>query len=723
MRKILFAIFVSIFYFVGYTQHSSIEISLDNIWKKNKFIVQRIDNIQHLSDGEHYTVFKDSKINEYEYKTGEFTKTILDLKAFVNPETQKNLNLDDYAISNDGNYILLISDTKQIYRHSNESNNYVLNLKTNKLINLNKTKRQSLATFSPTSDKIAYLIDNNIFCLDLKTNETIQITSDGEKNKIINGAPDWVYEEEFSFSKAFDWSSDGNKIGFMRFDESQVKEYSLRTYSDSTYPETSTYKYPKAGEGNSIVSVWIYDFNKKNKTKIYIGEDKDQYIPRIKWSKNPNILSISRLNRLQNKLEFLFYNTDENEENVVFIDEDKYFINEKYEPYFLKDNSFIVISEDDSYSHLYLFNSNGKLKNQITKGNWDVSELIGIDEKNNLVYYKSTEDGPQNNVLYSIQLDGTKKNKISNDGITNVSFSSNYKYFISNYSNINTPPVFSINSSDGKILKILEDNKKLNDSIKKFNFSKVEFFNFKTSQNIELNGWIIKPSDFNPNKKHPVLFYVYGGPGSKTVLNSWMSKRAWFQMLTQKGYIIVSVDGRGTTCRGEEFFKCFYKELGVVETTDQIEAAKYISSLDYVDKNRIGIWGWSFGGYETIMCLLKGADYFKMGVAVAPVTDWRFYDNIYTERYMRTPIENPQGYKSSSALLQAKNLNGKLLIIHGEADDNVHVQNTYEFINALIKAEKQFNIMIYPNKNHFINGGNTTYHLYTKITDFIIQNL
>jgi dipeptidyl-peptidase-4 len=583
-----------------------------------------------------------------------------------------------------------------------------------------------LATFSPDGKKVAFMRDNNLFIKDLQSGEEKQFTTDGEINKIINGAPDWVYEEEFSFSKAFEWSPDGSSIAFIRFDESKVKEYELTIYGE-LYPEHYKYKYPKAGEDNSVVSVHIYHLADGKTTKVDIGTNTDIYIPRIKWTKNPKVLSVQRLNRLQNKWEILLADADNGSTKVLYTEENKYYIDITDNLYFLdNEKGFIFTSEKDGYNHIYYYDMQGNEVAQLTKGNFDVTEVYGLDEKRALLFYQAAKSSPLNRELFSVNINNGKTEQISTKtGTNSAQFSSDFKYFVNTFSDANTPPYMTVNRDNGNELYVLEDNKELVKLLKQHKYSNKEFFTFKTDDDIELNGWMIKPSDFDSTKRYPVFMYLYGGPGSQTVTNSWgWSNLLWFEMLAQKGYIVVSVDNRGTGARGEVFKKATYLKLGYLETIDQINANKYLGTLPYVDSKRIGIFGWSFGGYMSTLCMTKGAAYFKAGIAVAPVTNWRYYDNIYTERFMRKPQENGDSYDSNSPISHAEKLKGKYLLIHGLADDNVHPQNSMDLITALVNENKQFEMQMYPNSNHGIYTGRYThYHVYKRMTDFILQNL
>ena len=728
MKKISLVLIASIVFFaqtLTFAQSDTKELSLEDIWESGKFYPRSVSEIRSMNDGEHYCVLKDKEIVRCSYKTGKEDKRILTKVQLNKAVGVGKIKINDYSFSSDESKILIATETERIYRHSEKANFCIWDIKSETLSELSKNGKQRLADFSPDGSKVAFVRDNNLFIKDLVNNTEIQITKDGKDRHIINGTTDWVYEEEFSFTKGFFWSPNGKYIAFYKFDESKVKEYWMTTYGE-LYPEKYKFKYPKAGEDNSIVSIHIYNIADEATKVVDVGEETDQYIPRIKWTKNSNILSVQRMNRLQNKLEILFADVSSGKSEVVYSEENKYYIDITDNLRFLDDNTtFIITSEQDGYNHIYLYDFTQKQSIQLTKGKWDVVEIKGVNESKKLVYYISAEDSPMDRYLYSVKFDGSKKTKISKrNGWNGVKFSKNYKYYINTFSDANTPPVYSINTSNGEVKKELENNSALLKRMEDYGFSKQEFFTFKTSEDVELNAWIIKPKDFNPKKKYPVFVYVYGGPGSQTVENQWgWFNFVWFQLLAQKDYIVVSVDNRGTGFRGEEFEKCTYQKLGKLETIDQIEAAKWLGHQSYIDDDRIGIFGWSYGAYMSTLCITKGASYFKMAIAVAPVSNWRYYDNIYTERFMRTPQENGTSYDDNSPISYVSSLKGKYLLVHGTTDDNVHVQNSYDLVTALVKANKQFDMQFYTNKNHGIYGGNTRLHLYKKMTDFIIENL
>ena len=697
-------------------------IQLEDIWASRTFSPEWVWGINSMNDGIHYSSLnygdKNVYITQYSYETGDSISTIVDSKDL------DGISFSDYSFSEDEKKVLLPTETESIYRYSSRSNYFVYDRETKTAQELSEGK-QRLAQFSPDASKVAFVKENNIFIKDIINNTELQVTFDGEINKIINGATDWVYEEEFAFDNGMQWNASGNKIAFYRFDEEKVPEFSMDLFTD-LYPSQSKFKYPKAGETNSTVELFIYDLNSKKTTKANINVEEEFYIPRIKWTLDENVLSVQRMNRHQNQLDFILVDAKDGSSQTIFTENDAAYIDVTDNLTFLNDGKyFIWTSEKSGYNHIYLYNLKGKQVRQITKGNYDVTDFYGIDESNNTVYFASSERSPMHRDVYAVQLNGKNKKTLTNKiGTNSATFSTNYKYFINQYSNANSPYYFSLFDAKGNEVRMLKDNSNLNNSLAEYALSQKEFFNFKTTEGIDLNGWMMKPHNFDETKQYPVFMYLYGGPGSQQVTDSWGgSNFLWYQMLTQQGYIVACVDNRGTGARGSEFKKCTYQQLGKLETEDQIEANRYLANLPYVDGSRIGIFGWSYGGYMSSLCLLKGADEFKMAIAVAPVTNWRYYDTIYTERYMRTPQENASGYDDNSPINHVEKLKGKYLLVHGSADDNVHYQNTMEMTNALVNANKQFDLFIYPNKNHGIYGGYTRLHLFTKMTNFIKENL
>ena len=696
-------------------------VSLEDIWQNYSFYPEYVWGLKSMNNGSYYTQVdidnNVSKLNKYSYRTGRRFSTIADSEKL-------GIAVGDYTFSEDEKKVLFATETESIYRYSSRSIFYVYDIKSRKLTKLLNYKVMH-ATFSPDGSKVAYVKDNNLFFKDLTSMQEIQITTDGVNNQVINGATDWVYEEEFGLVKAFFWSPDGSKIAFYRFDENEVKKFSMDMFQGELYPTQYEFRYPKAGEDNSEISLHVYDLKQQITQKLDVLLDYE-YLPRMGWTKDANILYVFRMNRHQNQLDFLLVDANTAKSRVLFTETDKYYVDVHDNTTFLNDGMhFIWTSEKSGYNHLYKVSLEDGSMQQITNGNWEVTSYHGMHFESGKVYYTSTEDGAINRSVFSINIDGTDKQKLTDKiGTNSATFSKGMKYFINNYSKANTPPQFTLHNAKGKLIRVLEDNKELSEKMSEYAFGDKEFFSFTTSENVSLNGWIMKPADFDSTKQYPVFMFLYGGPGSQQVLNGWgWNNYFWYQHLTQQGYIVACIDNRGTGGRGAEFKKMTYQQLGKYETIDQIEANKYLGSLPYVDAKRIGIQGWSYGGYMSSLAITKGADVFKMAIAVAPVTNWRYYDNIYTERYMRTPQENAEGYDENSPINHVDKLEGKYLLIHGSADDNVHVQNTYEMVSALVQANKQFDLFIYPDKNHGIYGGNTRLHLYQMMTDYIIENL
>lgn len=702
------------------------EITLEDIWTYGTFKTEGLNSFQSMQNGDYYTILnfngetKTTSLDKYDYKTLDKVKTLLDSKNINEISHFKN-----YKFSNDETKLILGTDSERIYRRSSRGNYYVYFLESKEIQPISENKIQE-PTFSPDGNKVAYVYNNNIYIKNLINNGTIQVTFDGEKNKIINGITDWVYEEEFHVVRAFDWNSNSDKLAFLRFDESDVPEFSMDVYGKDLYPTQQVFKYPKAGENNSIVSLHIFNLQTKKSSQVNLREKAQYYIPRIQWTNNSNALSVTTLNRHQNNLNLLLVNGKTLESYLLHNEKDDAYVEVTDDLTFLKDNSFIWTSENDGYKHIYHYNASGKLLNQVTKGNWQVTKYYGYDKETKRIFYQSVQDGSTNRTIYSVKLNGKDKKRLStNTGTNNAAFSNSFNYYINTYSDAGTPYVYTLNESKtGKRLKEIKNNKNLSEKLENYNMSPKEFFTLKTD-NGEFNAWMIKPSNFDPNKKYPLFMYQYSGPGSQSVSNRWNgSNDYWHQMLAQKGYIIACVDGRGTGFKGRDFKKSTYLNLVKYETIDQIDAAKELGKLPYINENRIGIWGWSFGGHMSTNCLLKGADVFKMAIAVAPVTSWRFYDTVYTERFLRTPQENPAGYDENSPINYAEKLKGAYLLVHGTGDDNVHVQNTMRMKNALIEANKQFDSETYPDRAHGIRGGkNTRLHLYNKMTNFIDKHL
>lgn len=698
---------------------------------------QGISGLKPMLDGEHYTqISSDHKrIVKYSFKTGEEVGTLFDVTTARDCDLK---SFDDYILSPDEKLILIQTETKPIYRHSFTAVYYIYNVKNNKMEPLSNNGPQQVPLFSPDGNQIAFVRNNNIYLVKLLFgNSESQVTKDGEYNHVLNGIPDWVYEEEFSFNRAFDFSADSKMIAYVRFDESAVPMFSFPWYkglapekaSYATYPGAYEYKYPKAGEVNSKVSVHTYDIKSHVTRKMDLQIDSDGYIPRIKFTSDPEKLAIMTLNRHQNRLDLYMANPRSGLCKVAIRDEAEQYIKESaYSKIKFYPEHIVMMSEKDGYNHLYLYTIAGNLVKQITKGQFEVTSFLGWDQKANVFYYASNEGSPLRTAIYKIDGKGKKTKLSTRTGSNSAIFSTNQKYYINTFSNISTPTLITLNDNRGKELTTLLDNSKLKAQTAQLNMPQKEFFTFRTSSGVELNGWMMKPTNFNANKKYPVILHQYSGPGSQQVIDRWgigsFGDGGLFEAyMCDKGYIMVCVDGRGTGGRGAAFEKCTYLQLGVKEAEDQVETARYLGTLPYIDGKRIGIWGWSFGGYNTLMSMSDGSGAFKAGVAIAAPSDWRFYDTIYTERFMRTPKENAEGYDAGSAIKRAPQLKGSLLLIHGTADDNVHYQNCAEYSEALVQAGIQFDMQVYTNRNHGIFGGKTREHLMNRVANFFIQNL
>ena len=728
MKKLLLTILSVILSIVLYSQNDN-KLTLEDFCRKYTFRQESVYGIISMNDGIHYTTLDNNTIVKYSYETGLPVDTLFNLE---NIHSQFNIkNIYDYTLSDDESKILFYTNAESIYRRSFTADYYIYNIKDKTIVALSDNGRQQLGTLSPKGDKVAFVRENNIFIKDLTNNKETQVTTDGKFNFIINGAPDWVYEEEFEFNKAFTWSPDGTKLAYMRFDESNVKMFNMTMYSgthpelteNKLYPKNETFKYPKAGEDNSIVTVMVYDINSMKTTSMDIGSETNQYIPNIQWTKKNNILGIIRVNRLQNFMEILFANAETGKSNVVYSEKNKYYIEESnYRNInFTDENNIMFTSEMSGYMQIYQYDIKNNKLQKITNGNWDVKDFLGYNNKSKTVYYSACDETPIQTNIYSIRTDGKKCTRLNlKKGTNEAVFSKEYKYFINYFSNATTPNYVTLQDNTGKLIRVLEDNQKYIEQISHYKYNTREFFSFKTPNGDTLNGYMIKPVDFNDHTKYPVLMTQYSGPGSQEVVDSWSFD--YYTYLSQEDFLVVCVDPRGTGGRGEEFKKCTYLQLGKYESDDQISAAKYLQTLSYVDPDNISIWGWSYGGFMVSLCMVK-SNVFKAGVAIAPVTNWRYYDNIYTERFMRTPQENPDGYDNNSPITHANDLQGNLLLIQGTADDNVHFQNSIEFAERLVQANKQFDYMVYNNRNHSIYGGNTRMHLYTKITNFLKDKL
>ena len=722
--KRLFLIFTFSFSFI--ILKSQENITIEELWKNYSFSQRNFGKIKVLKNSDSFTRLESNKelqqIVKYSFTNGKKELVVFDSQKFK----LKN-RIRSYKFSHQENYLIIETDREGIYRYSYRSKCLLYDIQNDKIYDVFDEKIQNLS-FSPDEKFVSFTFENNIYINEIqnilngKIRSFKKITTDGKNNSIINGSSDWVYEEEFGLVQAYQWSPDGKKIAYLKFDEENVNTFSMDIFKGQLYPSSKIFKYPKAGEDNSVVNLYIYDLE-DNKTKFIYTEKDYEYIPRFFWTFTSNKLVFYGLNRLQNNLDFIVLNYENLQTEVLFSENDSCYIEIKNELEFFNENHFIWISEKDGYYHAYLKNLEG-FESQLTKGNWEIKEIYGFDSNLMKLYYSSNEEGTEKQSLFSLDIEYNFKEKISTKlGFNDAIFSHSLKNYINYYSNANQPNQISLNKADGSEIMIFENNQILIDKLNKCKLNKKEFFKIQTD-NTELDAWIIKPTNFDENKKYPVMMFVYGGPGSKEVLDKWEGNDfLWHQYLSQNGIIIVSVDNRGTGGKGASFRKVTYKNLGKYETIDIVDAAKFLSKFNYVDEKRIGIQGWSYGGYLSSLAITKGSSVFDLSVAIAPVTNWRFYDNIYTERYMSKPVLNSNGYDQNSPIKFVSNLRGKYLLVHGTADDNVHVQNTYEMVSALVNENKEFELFIYPDKNHGIYGGNTRFHLYNKITNFILKNL
>ena len=706
---------------------------------RGEFRAESMASLKPLDDGESYSqVSSDgTKILKYSFKTGKQTGVIFDLNNVRGPKIRID-RIDGYIFSPDGKRILIQTDTRYIYRRSFTATYYIYEVQNNKMGPLSVGGEQQTPLFSPDGNMIAFVRQNNIFLVKLLyDNAESQITTDGERNSIINGIPDWVYEEEFSTNRSMVFTADSRQLVWIKYDESKVKEFSFQWFRGSnptmdeylTYPGSYVYKYPKAGEDNSKVGVYSFDIKSRKTRQIDVPLDADGYIPRIVMTSDPTKVAVFTLNRHQDDMRIYMANPLTTLSKLVVQDKvDKYVKQESMCAVTFTDQHILVPSERDGYNHIFIYTLNGQLKRQVVKGQFEVTDIYGMDDKTGDVFYAANELGPQDKQVYVSHANGKTERLTSKEGQNNATFSRGFRYFINIWSDLNNPPVYTLNDSRGRILHTMIDNKALKEKYQSYGIGTKELFSFTTSEGVKLNGWMVKPADFSPSKRYPVIMFQYGGPGSQQVLNYWNIGAAGQgaileQYMAQQGYIVACVDNRGTGGRGAEFEKCTYLRLGEKEAFDQVEAALWLGQQPYVDKDRIGMWGWSYGGWNTLMSMSEGRPVFCAGVAVAPPTCWRYYDSVYTERYMRTPKENKSGYDEVNPIARASKLHGALLICHGLADDNVHFQNTAEYSEALIQADKDFKENIYTNRNHGISGGNTRNHLYRQIIQWFDEKM
>ncbi len=702
------------------------DITLEDIWVNKSFDTKGLEAFHSMRNGDFYTVLNHNRygtyLDKYDYATLEKVETLVLAKDL--PDIDR---FESYTFDREEKKLLLGVALENVYRRSKVGKYYVYDLDSKKLDLVAEAPIMEPA-FSPDGKKVAYVQENNLYVKNLESGDVRQITSDGQKNKVINGITDWVYEEEFYLVSAFAWNESSDKIAFFRFDETDVPEFSMDIYGTSLYPKQQNFKYPKPGENNSLVSLHMHALKSNTTQRVELGELGQHYLPRMKWTGDPNLLTVTTLNRHQNNLNLVLVDAERLSASLLLNEKDDAYLRVHDHLTFLNDNSFIWTSETDGFNHLYHYDRNGKLLQQITKGDWEVTDFYGVNEKTKRVFYQSTEEGSINRSIYSIDISGKKKEKLSKYvGTNSAAFSNSFKYFVNTYSSATTPTNYTLmDAATGKEIREIQNNLDLAEKLSAYNLPPKEFSVLSTS-NGDFNMYMIKPPDFDPDKTYPLLMFQYSGPGSQSVVNRWHNAWRhdyWHMMLAQKGYVIACVDGRGTGFKGRDFKKVTYKELGKYEVEDQVEAARELGKLPYIDQDNIGIWGWSYGGYMSSLAITKGAEVFKMAIAVAPVTSWRFYDSVYTERYMQTPQENPDGYDDNSPLNHVDKLQGAYLLIHGSSDDNVHVQNSMRMVNALVEANKQFDLFIYPDRAHgILEGKNTRLHLFGKMTNFIEEQL
>lgn len=722
-------------FFMVTTMSAAEKLDLKDI-TNGLFSPQRISGMDPLGKTDQYAQISNdsSKIVQYSFKTGEQTAVLFDMNNTVG---EKIKDFDGYIMSPTGEKMLIRANSHPIYRRSYTADFYIYTLKTHKLEKLSEGGAQQVPVWSPDGKQIAFVRDNNLFLVKLLyDNAETQVTKDGKFNEIINGVPDWVYEEEFSFNRAFCFNADGTQLCWIRFDESKVKQYELQLFQGmkpqrkeyATYPGTYSYKYPKAGEDNSKVTVWSYDINSRQTRQLQVPLDEDGYIPRILPTDVADKILVYTMNRHQDALNIYTVNPRSTVSQLLIKENvPKYVKEEVLEGIRIGKSHLLLPSDRDGYMHLYVYNMNGQVEQKIGDGNYDITDVYGYDEASGNVYYQAAVLNPHDRQVYVTHRNGKTVRLTNQEGWNSAMFSGDYKYFVNTWSDRNTPYIYTLRSENGKVLSTLEDNRVLQEKLRGYQLSKMELFSFTTSENVKLDGWILKPTNFDPTQKYPVIMHQYSGPGSQQVVNSWnagsMGQGGGFDhYLNDLGFIVVTVDGRGTGGRGAEFEKCTYLKLGVLEARDQVETAMYLGTLPYVDKERIGIWGWSYGGFCTLMSMSEGHPVFKAGVSIAPPTSYRFYDTVYTERYMRTPQENPNGY-DDNPISRAEKLSGSLLLCHGMADDNVHPQNTFEYAEALVQADKDFKENYYTNRNHSIYGANTRLHLLRQVTNWFIGHL
>ena len=732
MKRLLF-IFTALFMLTAHVSAGG-KITIPDI-TSGKFAAKTVNGINPIEGTDTYARISDDgkRVDCYSFKTGKLLRNLFDVS---NTMGKKIDSFDGYILSPDGTRMLIQTKTKSIYRRSFTAVYYLYNIASRKLEPLSDGGPQQVPVWSKDGLQVAFVREGNIYLVKLLyDNAEVQVTKDGKFNEVINGLPDWVNEEEFGFNRALTFNADGTMICWLRYDEKDVKTYSLQMYKgmkpekqeNAVYPGFYSYKYPKAGEDNSKVTAWSYDIKSHRISKLQVPLDADGYMPRIKATDDASKVVVYTMNRHQDELCLYSVNPRSTVAQLIVKEHvEKYVKEEAMEAVTFIGNNVLLPSDRSGFMKLYIYSMNGQLHRTIG-GDYDITVVYGYDAKTGDVYYQAAALGPSDRQVYVAHKNGKTVRLSDKKGWNTALFSGDYQYFVNTWSDYNTPYVVTTRDNNGRVISTLQDNADLKAKVAESGFAKREPFSFTTSEGVQLNGWILKPLNFNASKRYPVIMHQYSGPGSQQVTDSWNAGSmgqggAFDSYLAQQGFIVVSVDGRGTGGRGADFEKCTYLKIGDLESKDQVEAALYLGSLPFVDKDRIGIWGWSYGGFNTLMSMSEGRGVFRAGVAIAPPTSWRFYDSIYTERYMRTPKENPDGY-DVNPIVRAQKLHGALLLCHGTADDNVHPQNSYEYAEALVQADKDFRELYYTNRNHSIYGGNTRNHLLRQVANFFVTEL
>lgn len=713
---------------IAQSEEEKKELSLSDIWVFFRFMPTPVSSIQWMQNDSYFSeLTSDNHLLRYQVENPDAEPdTLVNGNRLKYPDNGRSIGVESYEFGPNERYLLLRVAKEKIYRRSYTVRAYVYDVEQDTVHAIYDGERLSYATFSPKGDQVAFVSGNNLYFQKIGSPEWTQVTADGKKNHIINGSTDWVYEEEFAITKAFWWSPDSRYLAFLRFDESDVREFSMPKYT-GLYPELYTFKYPKAGEDNSEVSLHLYDLETRQTREVDMLAEEELYLPRLQWVPGENRLAILRMNRHQNKMQLALYDPKAGNLNIIHTETSETYVDEPHDHtivFLPEGEGFLIQSERSGYNHIYRYDLKGRLQNPVTEGEWEVSEVFGADTENGWVYFTGTREGSTERHIYRVQLNGKKLQQLSEaPGWHSPSFSSAFSYYLDTYSTAEEPPLTSLYEADGDKMRDIVKNEHIREALQKYELPQYEFLQIPGADNTPLNAWMLKPTDFSPDQTYPVLMFTYGGPGSQQVKNKFNALNGmWHRYMAQQGYIVVCVDNRGTGGRGRDFQKQTYLQLGKIETQDQIAAARWLGEQAYADRDKIAIWGWSYGGYLSSLCILLGSDVFNAAVAVAPVTNWRFYDTIYTERYMRTPQENADGYDDNSPLSHVGKLEGAYLLIHGTADDNVHYQNAMEMTNALVQRGKEFETFFYPNRDHGIYGGGARFHLFRKITQFLQQS-